>query len=74
MTDFVKQDDWDDNAIPILRHVDRVMTYFCETEQKTPLGIDRDRTVQDEAGGPLRGETTTTTKRSFRGEGPSRRQ
>jgi hypothetical protein len=45
MTDFVKQDDWDDNAIPILRQADKVMAYFRKTEQKTPLDIEWGRTV-----------------------------
>ena len=52
MTDLAKHD-WDDNAIPILRQADRVMAYFRETERKTSLDIERDRTVQDEAEGAV---------------------
>ena len=48
VTDFAKQD-WDDNAIPIIRQADKVVAYFRETEQKTSLDIEKDRTVQDEA-------------------------
>ena len=54
MTDLAKQD-WDDNAIPILRQADRVMAYFHETERKTSLDIERDRTVRDEAEGTVAG-------------------
>jgi hypothetical protein len=44
VTDCSKQDLYD-NAIPILRQADRVMAYFRETERKTSLDIERDRTV-----------------------------
>ncbi len=50
--DFAKQD-WDDDVIPILRQTDKV--YFSETEKKTQLDIERDRTVQGEVEGAIGG-------------------
>ncbi len=47
MTEFAKQD-WDDNAISVLRQTDKIMAYLHETERKMSLDIERDRTVQDE--------------------------
>jgi hypothetical protein len=43
MSDLTKRS-WDDNAIPTLRQADKVI-FFHETEQKTPLDIERDRAV-----------------------------
>ena len=54
MADLAKQD-WDDNTIPVLRHADKIMACFRETESKTPLDNKRDRTVQDEAEGAVAG-------------------
>ena len=66
MTDLAKQD-WDDNAIPILRQADRVMAYFRETERKTSLDIERDRTVQDEAEGAVAGRDDDDEEINSRG-------
>jgi hypothetical protein len=71
MTDFAKQD-WDDNAIPILRQADRVMAYFRETERKTSLDIERDRTVQDAAEGAVAGKDDDDEEISSRGGTVSR--
>ena len=46
----------DENAIPTLRHADKVMSFFRELEQKTALDIERDRTIQDEAEGAVAGK------------------
>ena len=66
MTDLDKQD-WDDNSIPILRQADIVMAYFRETERKTSLDIERDRTVQDEAEGAVAGRDDDDEEINSRG-------
>ena len=71
VTDCSKQDLYV-NAIPILRQSDRVMAYFRETERKTSLDIERDRTVQDAAEGAVAGKDDDDEEISSRGGTVSR--
>ena len=66
MTDFAKKD-WDDNAIYIIRHADKVMADFRETERKTSLDVERDRTFQDAPEGAVAGEDDDSEEINSRG-------
>ena len=45
--------DWDAYAISILREANKVKAFLRSIDKKTPLDLERDRTIQDEAEGAI---------------------